>query len=203
MNKVKQSSQVNQVNWAKLFSHFLRHFLMASLSTTIVLQAPSQNGQGPALTWQYIEVTETADGQNISHRDLWSQISLPGRQTRADRSICLPGISGHLISCFFHSSQFPFPEAAPPLELRIYLKACCWFTEHFVLRKPSWSKTWSQMHAICESLLNYVSSFNAQYMQVTHIYKYHKYTTYISGWQFYFLHVSPNDGERAQRVSAN
>ena len=70
VNKVKQSSQVNQVNWAKLFSHFLRHFLMASLSTTIVLQAPSQNGQGPALTWQYIEVTEMADGQNISHRDL-------------------------------------------------------------------------------------------------------------------------------------
>ena len=115
MTKVKQASQVNQVNWAKLFSHFF--YTLASLSTTIVLQALSQNGQGPTLTWQYIEVTETtADGQNISHRDLWSQISLPGRQTRADRSICLPGISGHLISCFFHISQFPFLEAAPPLE---------------------------------------------------------------------------------------
>ena len=192
MTKVKQASQVNQVNWAKLFSHFF--YTLASLSTTIVLQALSQNGQGPTLTWQYIEVTETtADGQNISHRDLWSQISLPGRQTRADRSICLPGISGHLISCFFHISQFPFLEAAPPLE-----STDCAATENSCCLRAWWPGSLN---------LFWVLSLLLMRMYITHLNKYHKYTAYmtqvISSWQFYFLHVSPNDGERAQRASAN
>ena len=74
----------------KLVTKFIFFKTMSSLNSEIVLQALSHNGEGPALPcWQYIEVTESADGQgtarpHISHPTFEAKFLCWG-----DRSICL------------------------------------------------------------------------------------------------------------------
>ena len=115
------------------------------------------------------------------------QVNLPPRDQRPPYLLLLPQLTVSISRSCTSSG--------------IYRRCCNW---EFLLSESL--VAWFTEHMLCMNLF-WILSLLLMRMYITHLNKYHKYTAYmtqlISSWQFYFFHVSPNDGERAQRASAN